>query len=65
MPAEHVEPPKHPIDQLTTSELAAYRRQLEHAIGGIAPDAPVQALLHRNLDAVRAEQDDRKRLARA
>jgi len=41
------------------------RRELEHAIEDIAPDAPVQADLRRQLDAVLAEQDDRVRLARA
>ena len=48
--------PPHPVHALTSAELTDYRRQLEHAITGIDPAAPVQALLHRNLDQVLAEQ---------
>jgi hypothetical protein len=59
MPAE----PSHPLHALTTYELARYRRELEHAIKGISPDAPVQADLRRQLDAVLAEQGERKRIA--
>ncbi len=58
-----VEPPKHPVHALTTYELRDYRRDLEHAIREIAPDAPVQAHLRHKLDAVLAEQEDRARLA--
>ena len=67
MPAEPapVEPPKHPLHALATYELRDRRRELEHAIKGIAPDAPVQADLRRQLDAVIAEQEDRAKLARA
>jgi hypothetical protein len=50
---------KQPLSALTTYELRDYRRQLEHAIKGIAPDAPVQADLRRKLDEVLAEQDAR------
>jgi hypothetical protein len=57
--------PKHPLHALTTYELKARRRELERAINAVAPDAPVQADLRRDLDAVIAEQDDRARLARA
>jgi hypothetical protein len=57
--------PKHPLHALTTYELKARRRELERAIKGVAPDAPVQADLRRDLDAVIAEQEDRVRLARA
>ena len=60
-----VEPPKHPLDQLTTYELRDRRRQLESAVKGISPDAPIQAELRRKLDAVIAEQDDRARQAGA
>ena len=65
MPAEPVPvtPPKHPLPALTSYELRDYRRLLEHAIGAIAPDAPVQAVLRGRLDAVLAEQDDRARIA--
>lgn len=59
-----VEAPKHPVHALTTYELRDYRRELERAITGISPDAPVQAHLRRQLDAVLAEQEDRARLAR-
>jgi hypothetical protein len=59
MPAE----PSHPVHALTTYEIARYRRELEHAIGGISPDAPVQADLRRKLDEVLAEQTSRERIA--
>jgi hypothetical protein len=55
--------PKHPVRALTTYELRDYRRDLERAIQGIAPDARVQAHLRRKLDAVIAEEEDRARLA--
>jgi hypothetical protein len=55
--------PRHPLPALTTYELRDYRRELEHAIKVVAPDAPVQADLRRKLDEVLAEQDDRARLA--
>lgn len=58
MPSE----PSHPVHALTTYEIARYRRELEHAIKGISPDAPVQADLRRKLDAVLAEQDERARI---
>jgi len=60
-----VSQPKHPLHALTTYELKARRRELERAIKVIAPDAPVQAELRRDLDAVIAEQDDRARLGHA
>jgi hypothetical protein len=65
MPSQSVtvEQPKHPLDALTSYELRNYRRDLEHAIKGISPDAPVQADLRARLDAVIAEQEDRARLA--
>jgi hypothetical protein len=65
VPAEpgSVAVPKHPVSALTTYELRDYRRDLERAIRGIAPDAPVQANLRRKLDAVLAEQQDRARIA--
>lgn len=65
MPTEpgSVSQPKYPMSQLTTSELNRYRHELEHAIKGISPDAPVRADLRRRLDVVIAEQEDRARLA--
>jgi len=58
-----VETPKHPVHALTTYELRDYRRELERAIEGISPDAPVQAHLRRKLETVITEQEDRARLA--
>jgi hypothetical protein len=55
--------PKYPVHQLTTSELTRYRRELEHAVKDIAPEAPVQTELHRRLDVVLAEQDEREKIA--
>jgi hypothetical protein len=64
MPAEPaVQQPKHPVHSLTTYEISRYRRELEHAINGISPDAPVQADLKSRLDAVLAEQAERERIA--
>jgi hypothetical protein len=64
MPTEPVTTePKHPVHQLTTSELSRYRRELEHAAQGISPAAPVQTELRRRLDEVLAEQDERARMA--
>ena len=67
MPAEPVAvtPPKHPLPAMTTYELRDYRRELEHALKTIAPDAPVQAALRARLQDVLAEQDDRARIAHA
>ena len=67
MPTEPgtVSQPKHPLSQLTTSELSRYRHELQHAIEGISPNAQVQADLRRRLDAVMAEQEDRARAAKA
>jgi hypothetical protein len=55
--------PKYPVHQLTTSELTRYRRELEHAVQGISPDAPVQTELRRRLDLVLAEQAEREKIA--
>jgi hypothetical protein len=57
--------PPHPMHALTTYELRDYRRQLERAIKGIAPDAPIKTDLRRKLDEVLAEEEDRTRLADA
>jgi hypothetical protein len=64
MSAEPVSRPPHPVHQLTTSELTRYRRELEHAVKGISPEAPVQTELRRRLDVVLAEQDEREKIAR-
>jgi hypothetical protein len=65
MPAEPVtaSEPSHPIHALTTYEISRYRSELEHAVAGISPDAPVQADLRRKLDEVLAEQEQRAKLA--
>jgi hypothetical protein len=65
MPAEPVTPvePEHPTHALTTYELRNRRRELEHAIQGISPDAPVQADLRAKLGEVLAEQEQRAKLA--
>ncbi len=55
--------PKYPVDQLTTSELTRYRRELEHAVAGISPEAPAWTELHRRLDVVLAEQSEREKIA--
>ena len=69
-PAAPAEPlavaePGHPVPALTTFELGRYRRELEHAIKGISPDAPVQEDLRRKLGEVLAEQESRTRIQHA
>jgi hypothetical protein len=61
------EPPRHPLYALATFELTSYRRQLEHALAATdRHDQPAAwADLQARLDAVLAEQDDRRRLADA
>jgi hypothetical protein len=59
-----VDEPKHPLPQLTTYELAAYRRQLQAAVAFFErTQAPVLARMQDKLAQVVAEQDDRTRLA--
>ena len=63
-----VDPPKHPLHQLTTFELRDLRRDLERAIAFFDrqdPVPPARSQLQARLDDVLAEQDDRGRLARA
>jgi hypothetical protein len=60
-----VDPPKHPLPELTTFELRDYRRQLENAIAFFDttdPVPPARDDLQARLDAVLAEQDDRANL---
>ena len=54
--------PPHPLHALTTYELSDRRRGLEQAIKGISADARVQADLRSSLDAVLAEQEERRRI---
>jgi hypothetical protein len=65
MPAEPVtvQEPKHAVSELTTSELARYRRELEHALKTLPEHAPVRELLQQRLAEVLAEVDERARIA--
>jgi hypothetical protein len=70
MTTEHmsVDPPKHPLPELTTFELRDFRRDLERAIAFLDRQDPGPAArrgLQARLDDVLAEQDERARLARA
>jgi hypothetical protein len=61
-----VQPLPRPLPALATFELAAYRRQLEHAIRSAQPaqpPAPDLAGLRDRLADVIAEQDDRAQIA--
>jgi hypothetical protein len=63
-----VDPPKHPLPELTTYELRDYRRELERALAFFdkqTPVPPARARLQARVDDVIAEQDERARLARA
>ena len=63
-----VEQPKHPLHALTTFELRDFRRLLENAIAHFdakSPVPPVRADLQARLDEALAEQEERKRIARA
>ena len=63
-----VEPPRHPLHQMTTFELRDYRRQLESAITFFDkqdPVPPARDRLQAKLDAVLAEQESRTRMADA
>jgi len=56
--------PAYPPAAMTTYELRDLRRDLEHAISGIAPGAPVPDGLRARLDDVAAEQQERARARR-
>jgi hypothetical protein len=66
MPAESVtvDPPPHPLGQLTTAELADRRRELEHAADTVRADDPAHITLCEALEAVQDEEEDRRRIAR-
>jgi hypothetical protein len=58
----HVPQPPHPLHALTSSELAGYQTQLDHALR-TAPDSdPSRPALRRQLDDVLAEQHSRARI---
>lgn len=68
MPADTVtvNRPPHPLGQMTTSELAGYRRQLASAIAFFdkqTPVPPARGRLEAALDAVVDEQEQRARIA--
>lgn len=70
MPAEPapVDPPRHPLHALTTAELRGYRARLESALASLSvknPVRPARDHLQDAIDAVLAEEQDRKRLADA
>jgi hypothetical protein len=62
-PATALDRPPHKTSELTTSELAWWRRKLEQASSGIPPGSPVQADLRKALAEVAAEEEDRARIA--
>lgn len=64
--APAVSQPQHKLSELTTYELKDYRRQLQRAIAFFDRKTPVPAArgaLQAKLDAVIAEQDERRRIA--
>jgi len=70
MPAEPVavNQPKHPLHALATFELRDYRARLESALASFSTENPVLPTceqLQDALDAVLAEEEDRKRLTDA
>jgi len=61
-----VDRPPHPLAEMTTYELAGYRKDLQRAIAFFDRKTPVPAArgaLQAKLDAVIAEQDERRRIA--
>ncbi|MGD0065787.1 MAG: hypothetical protein ABSA53_02455 [Streptosporangiaceae bacterium] len=55
--------PPHKTSELTTSELARWRGELEQAVKDIPPGAPGQAGLCQALAEAAAEEEDRARIA--
>jgi hypothetical protein len=63
-----VEQPKYRLTQMTTYELRDYRREMERAIASFDakdPGPPARDQLQARLDAVLAEQEERKKIAHA
>jgi len=61
-----IDEPRHRLSQLTTYELDAYLRQLEHAVAFFEQtQAPVPAFLRDRRAQARAEHDDRRRIRAA
>jgi hypothetical protein len=51
--------PPHPVDAMTTYELARYRRELEQALKSLPTTDPDRAGIQPRLAAVIAEQESR------
>jgi hypothetical protein len=62
-PAAAPDPPPHKTSELTTYELARWRRKLEQASNGIPPSASGQADIRKALAEAAAEAEDRARIA--
>ncbi len=56
-------PPQRKLAEMTTSELARRRRELERAIEHIPGSAPARADLGKGLDEVEAEERSRAKIA--
>lgn len=63
-PAAVTRPP-HMLWELTSTELASWKRQLEHAIEEINAHDPVQAEFRNALEDVKAEEESRAKIAEA
>jgi hypothetical protein len=63
-PVSFLPPPKRPLGEYTTSELAARRRELEHAVKALT-GAPIRAELQKLLADVEAEEESRREIAKA
>lgn len=58
------ERPLHPVHALTTYELRAYRRDLEHALKHLG-DVPMREMLQQRLNTVLAEESARQSISEA
>ena len=54
--------PLHAVAEMTTYELAGYRRNLERGLAVITEDGATRDVLRSRLDMVVAEQDERARI---
>jgi hypothetical protein len=55
--------PDHPVHQMTTSELAAYKADLLAAMNGLSRESPALAQLQVRLEMVMAEERSRESIA--
>jgi hypothetical protein len=60
-----IEPPEHPLHEMTTYELSRYRRKLEHTLKTLPQHAAVREPLQGKLVEVLAEQESRVVIAEA